>query len=97
MVQSGVEPNIYTYSALMEGYCLAEAMNVFHTLENGNFELSVEIINCLFDGLCKRGKLDIAWDLFYNRLSSKGLKPTVVTYNVMIHGLCKEAPTGQGK
>ncbi|KAJ6953716.1 hypothetical protein NC652_005446 [Populus alba x Populus x berolinensis] len=60
------------------------------SLENCKFELSVEIFNCLIDGLCETGKLKTAWDLFY-RMSNEGLKPTVVTYSIMIHGLCKEA------
>lgn len=63
---------------------------MFHSLENFKFEFSVEIFNCLIDGLCETGKLETAWDLFY-RMSNEGLKPTVVTYSIMIHGLCKEA------
>ncbi|KAL5818401.1 hypothetical protein ACOSQ4_022243 [Xanthoceras sorbifolium] len=45
--------------------------------------------SCLIDGLCKAGRLKVAWKIFH-KLSQEGLKPDVVTYLVMINGLCKD-------
>ncbi|XP_044510674.1 pentatricopeptide repeat-containing protein At1g63080, mitochondrial-like isoform X2 [Mangifera indica] len=35
------------------------------------------------------GRLNIAWEMF-NRLHSNGFVPDVITYNIIMHGFCKE-------
>ncbi|KAL1203665.1 Pentatricopeptide repeat-containing protein [Cardamine amara subsp. amara] len=39
--------------------------------------------------MCKAGKVEDGWDLFCS-LSLKGVKPNVVTYNIMLSGFCRK-------
>ena len=56
-------------------------------------ELIIVAYSCLIDELRKIGKLKIAWELFQS-LPRTGLMPNVVTYNIMIHGLCDDGANG---
>ena len=47
------------------------------------------INSCLIDGLCKISKLKIARELFQS-LPRAGLMPNVVTYDILIRGLCND-------
>ncbi|PIA40430.1 hypothetical protein AQUCO_02500257v1 [Aquilegia coerulea] len=69
------EPDVHSYSILINGYCKA------------NKRLD-EILPLLGD--MKAGKLNEAKEIFYN-LSTKGLQPNIRLYNAMINNLFKEA------
>ncbi|KDO40826.1 hypothetical protein CISIN_1g0431911mg, partial [Citrus sinensis] len=51
---------------------------------------------CLIDGLCKISKLKIARELFQS-LPRAGLMPNVVTYNILIRGLCNDGQMDETK
>ncbi|KAJ7006076.1 hypothetical protein NC653_005429 [Populus alba x Populus x berolinensis] len=83
----GICPDVVVYSPLMHGLCsMDEWEEVDMLCQSWKMKESSE----LFELMAQRGKLETAWDLFY-RMSNEGLKPTAVTYSIMIHGLCKEA------
>lgn len=65
-------------------------MEVFSAIGNHKCVLTIETGNCLIDGLCKIGRLKIAWYIFHMLMQNPGLTPDVVMYNIMIHGFCKE-------
>ena len=56
------------FGRILTGY-IVEAIELFHTLRNLKFELNVEAYNCLIDGLCKSGRLEIAWKIFHSLLN----------------------------
>ncbi|KAK9209213.1 hypothetical protein WN944_001577 [Citrus x changshan-huyou] len=56
------------FGRILTGY-IVEAIELFHTLRNLKFELNVEAYNCLIDGLCKSGTLEIAWKIFNSLLN----------------------------
>ncbi|KAL7252603.1 hypothetical protein ACSBR1_007216 [Camellia fascicularis] len=93
MQTHGQIPNLFTYSALLDGLCnnqrLPEAVALFKKLENAGLAPNIVIYSNLIEGMCKDGKLDDARELYLS-LSAKGLKPNVRTHNIMINGLCKE-------
>ncbi|KAI9178182.1 hypothetical protein LWI28_023634 [Acer negundo] len=78
-----VAPNSSTFTAFTNGLCkndyVQDALDFFHTLEeNPKFHITIEISNCLIDGLCKSRRIKMAWKLFH-RLPHKGPVPDVVT------------------
>ncbi|XP_022862868.1 putative pentatricopeptide repeat-containing protein At1g12700, mitochondrial [Olea europaea var. sylvestris] len=83
-----VIPNSASYDVLLNGFvinnCLMDAMEIIHTLERSGVNLGIETYNCVLDGLCKAGELDLACELF-GKLSYKD----VITYNIMIHCFSK--------
>lgn len=81
-------PNSVTYSLLLGGllrnYRLADATGLIYTLERSGLNLDIDTYNCVLDGLCKAGELDLASELF-GKFSHKVLASDV-TYNITNHG-----------
>jgi pentatricopeptide repeat protein len=65
-----------------------DAMKLIRTLDTSSLNLGIDTYNCVLDGLCKEGELDLASELFW-KLSHKGLVSNVVTYTIPIHGFSK--------
>ncbi|KAI8561104.1 hypothetical protein RHMOL_Rhmol04G0311000 [Rhododendron molle] len=102
-IERGVDPDVVTYSSLMDGYdglCkngnIAKALSLFHTMESNGLDIDVVQYSILIDALCKDKKMDHARDLF-KKLSSKGLYPNVKTYNIMIRGFCTQGLLDEAK
>ncbi|XP_031248665.1 pentatricopeptide repeat-containing protein At1g09820-like [Pistacia vera] len=93
---NGVLPNSWTYNIFIDGLCkkgcVFEVVEMLNTLVNNKFAISLESLNSLVDGLCKIGRFKIAWDLFQDFSLCENLVPNIVTYSILINGLCK---TGQ--
>ena len=92
MHKHGQLPNLQTCAVILDGivkcHFHSEAMSLFGEFEM-SLDLSIIIYTIILDGMCSSGKLNDALELF-SHLSSKGIKPNVVTYCTMIKGLCKE-------
>ncbi|XVF21645.1 hypothetical protein REPUB_Repub12eG0108500 [Reevesia pubescens] len=90
---NNIAPDSCTNNIFVDGLCkndcVSEALELFHKLEDCQFEFRIEMFNSLSNGLRKTRKLETAWYLFYG-LSNKGLEPTVIAYSIMIHGLHKD-------
>ncbi|KAJ4831200.1 hypothetical protein Tsubulata_007576 [Turnera subulata] len=85
------DPDLYTYSTLMDGLCredrIEEAVSLLDEMQiEGCFPNPVSF-NVLINGLCKKGDLARAAKLVDN-MFLKGCVPNQVTYNTLIHGLC---------
>jgi pentatricopeptide repeat protein len=68
MTEEGAEPNVYTYNALMGGYCLNnqmdEAQKVLDIMVGKGCAPAVHSYNILTNGNCKRRRLDEAKSYF---------------------------------
>ncbi|KAL5820397.1 hypothetical protein ACOSQ3_022279 [Xanthoceras sorbifolium] len=77
---NNVMPDEYTYNILIDRFykngCVTKAIEIPHTLINGKFSLSIV-------------SYSFTWKIFH-KLSQEGLKPNIITYTIMINGLCKE-------
>ena len=71
----GQHPNPPTYHVLLDGLFknkhFAESMALFQELKDNKLDHNIAIYNILITGLCNKGKLSIARELFYS-LASKG-------------------------
>ncbi|XP_031485862.1 pentatricopeptide repeat-containing protein At5g28460-like [Nymphaea colorata] len=93
MKKLGVEPNIVTFSTLINNLCKShrvdEALHVFENMtEAGGCVPDVIMFNTLVDGLCKVGRRQEGLALV-GRMKEFGCSPNVVTYNCLIDGFCK--------
>ncbi|CAN6468583.1 unnamed protein product [Victoria cruziana] len=93
MKKLGVEPNIITFSTLINNLCKShrvdEALHVFENMaEAGGCVPDVIMFNTLVDGLCKVGRRQEALALA-GRMKAFSCSPNVVTYNCLIDGFCK--------
>ncbi|XP_031258280.1 pentatricopeptide repeat-containing protein At1g62680, mitochondrial-like [Pistacia vera] len=88
-----VFPDSWTYNVFINRLCkngyVLEAVEMFNALVNNKFAVSIEVLNSLIDGLCKTKRLGTAWDLFQKFSLHGNLVPDIVTYSILINGLCK--------
>ncbi|CAI9781186.1 unnamed protein product [Fraxinus pennsylvanica] len=95
-----VIPDTATYTKLLDGFfknnCVADAMELFHSLEISSFDLHIEVYNRVLDGLCKAGEIDIAkresliLPLSYLKACPKrAWHQQLLPLNIMINGFCK--------
>lgn len=89
---SCLSPNLFTYSALIDGLFknghVEEAIALLQSLERDKKELNIEVYSVVIDGLCRVGRLEARKKL--DQLSEKYLVPDVVTFNILINGICKK-------
>ncbi|KAM0069101.1 putative tetratricopeptide-like helical domain superfamily [Helianthus debilis subsp. tardiflorus] len=90
MVRRGLHPDVITYSALIDGYCLRgeidEAEKVLDGMVEKELVPNIITYNSLINGYCKKKRIGKAMRLF-EEIQDKGLIPDVVTYNSMLQGL----------
>ncbi|KAF2298418.1 hypothetical protein GH714_023519 [Hevea brasiliensis] len=93
MCSCGQQPNIITFSTILNGLCkqgnLDEALTLFKAMEKSRLKVNRVSYNILINGMCRAGRLTDAKELF-SRLFEKGLQPDVYTYSIIIKGLCNE-------
>lgn len=65
------------------------AVEVFNKRRNG-FVVDVKIYTVLIYGWCKIGRVDMA-ERFLRDMVTRGIEPNVVTYNVLLNGVCRKA------
>ncbi|XP_068667075.1 pentatricopeptide repeat-containing protein At1g06710, mitochondrial [Aristolochia californica] len=90
---STIEPNVFTYGALVDGLCKAhkivQARDLLEAMEKAGCEPNNVVYDALIDGLCKVGKLDEAREVFV-KMSKHGYSPNVYTYSSLIDRLFKD-------
>ncbi|KAJ8569755.1 hypothetical protein K7X08_006332 [Anisodus acutangulus] len=67
---------------------MCEAFAVFKMVEVMRIEADEFIYAVLIDGVCRKGEIGRAFELL-GEMEKKDIKPSVVTYNTIINGLCK--------
>ncbi|KAL0304396.1 UNVERIFIED_CONTAM: putative pentatricopeptide repeat-containing protein, mitochondrial [Sesamum radiatum] len=89
MMQRSICPNIVTYNALIDGYCLrgqmGKAKRVLHSIADRGLTPCISY-SSLINGYCKQRRVDEAWDLFL-KVPFEGLLHDTITYTTMIQGL----------
>nr|GLL49850.1 pentatricopeptide repeat-containing protein At1g62914, mitochondrial-like [Ipomoea trifida] len=92
MIQRNIYPDVVTYNALVEGYCLQgrmdEVRKVFGRMVESGIQPDVMTYNTLINGYCKIKEVDEARKVF-GRMVESGIQPNVMTYNTLINGYCK--------
>ncbi|PON61879.1 Tetratricopeptide-like helical domain containing protein [Parasponia andersonii] len=90
---NSIEPNVFTYGALVDGLCKAhkvkEARDLLDAMLTGGCEPNHIVYDALIDGFCKAGKLDEAQNVF-SKMSDHGYSPTLYTYSSLIDRLFKD-------
>ncbi|XP_077211995.1 tetratricopeptide repeat (TPR)-like superfamily protein [Tasmannia lanceolata] len=88
-----MEPNVFTYGALVDGFCKAhkvvEAHDLLEAMAIAGCEPNQVVYDALIDGFCKVGKLDEAQQVFV-KMSERGYSPNVYTYSSLIDRLFKD-------
>ncbi|KAH7519951.1 hypothetical protein FEM48_Zijuj08G0091800 [Ziziphus jujuba var. spinosa] len=103
MKESGLVPDQQTYAVVIDAFFKRERLNeayaLFDSLKDEGIKSNKVIYTALIDGYCKVGKVKEAHSLFNRRealllaekMSNVGLKPTVVTYKILVKKTLKEA------
>ncbi|PON68180.1 Pentatricopeptide repeat [Parasponia andersonii] len=90
-----------TYATIIDGLCKAgktsEALELLTKKHDGKWiKPSVYCSNPIVDSPCKEGRMDESLSLFHDMINY-GVVPDVVTYNSLIHGMCKSCPREEAK
>ncbi|RYQ96721.1 hypothetical protein Ahy_B08g092575 [Arachis hypogaea] len=89
MIERGQQPDIITYTILMDGYCrnneVDKARNLFDMVIERGFVPDVWSYNILIKGYVKIKRVDEALSL----MKSKNIVPNIITNNSLVDGLCK--------
>ncbi|KAG4922081.1 hypothetical protein JHK86_050894 [Glycine max] len=90
---AGMSPDKITYRTLIGGVAksgdLGFALEVFDEMRERGVELDVVCYNMIIDGFFKRGYFVKAGEMWERLLREESVFPSVVSYNVMISGLCR--------
>nr|GEW61157.1 ribonuclease H-like domain-containing protein [Tanacetum cinerariifolium] len=98
MVRRGLHPDVITYSALIDGYCLrgesAEAHKVLDRMVEKDLKPNIISYSSLINGnvlqsLFKSGNPTAARELF-NEMQAKSVTPDICTYRILFHEMCKK-------
>nr|XP_016483146.1 PREDICTED: pentatricopeptide repeat-containing protein At1g62680, mitochondrial-like [Nicotiana tabacum] len=85
-----VEPDVVTYSVIIDGYCLRgqmdRARSLFDSMIDKSIKPNIFSYSILINGYCKKKKLDESMHLFYE-ISRNGLNPRNVKYSTILKGL----------
>lgn len=89
----GTKPTSEDFLFLLDTLCkygyVRQAVEVFNKRRNG-FVVDVKIYTALMCGWCKIGRVETA-KKFLNEMVERGIEPNVVTYNVLLNGVCRKA------
>ncbi|ERM96974.1 hypothetical protein AMTR_s00074p00173610 [Amborella trichopoda] len=93
MGRRGYQPNVVTYSILLDGLCKGErteeAMSLLEDMYHNGLTPNVVTYNTLMNTLFKRNKVEEALAL-HKEMGKIGCQPDVVTYRTLLDGLCKD-------
>ncbi|KAK4756360.1 hypothetical protein SAY87_006487 [Trapa incisa] len=83
------------YSYMLDTLCkygyVKIAMEIFNRRKcSGVFEPDAKMYTILIYGWCKIGRIEMG-ERFLNEMIESGIEPNVVTYNVLLNGLCRRA------
>ncbi|GAU29661.1 hypothetical protein TSUD_53130 [Trifolium subterraneum] len=84
----GLTPDAHCYNAVIKGLCDIGLFKQAQSLRHKISEHNVYTHTIIICEMCKRGMIDEAQELF-DRIRKLGCVPSVVTFNVLINGLCK--------
>ncbi|XP_039002765.1 pentatricopeptide repeat-containing protein At1g62930, chloroplastic-like [Hibiscus syriacus] len=95
MFDRRIEPNVVTFSSLMDfAVLIQEAISLFDLMTQKGIEPNVATYNMLIRALCKFGEWRLTTKFFENMIGSE-ISPDAVTFNSMIDCLCKEGKSSK--
>ncbi|KAL6006286.1 hypothetical protein ACLOJK_040332 [Asimina triloba] len=93
MSARGVAPNVWTYNAILEAHCnlreVNRALRILVRMKKNCCPPDRHTYNMLLKMLIGEGRIDRAMEV-WDGMAEQGFYPSVTTYSVMIHGLCKK-------
>lgn len=93
MIENGVRPDSWSYNAILAFHCdhceVHRALKLLSRMENDECKPDRHTYNMVLKLLIRIGRFDRMAEVWEN-MSVKGFYPSVSTYSVMIHGLCKK-------
>ncbi|XP_042480811.1 pentatricopeptide repeat-containing protein At1g02060, chloroplastic [Macadamia integrifolia] len=88
------------FNSLIRSYgqagLIQESIRVFTTMKSLGISPSVVTFNSLLSVLLRRGRTNMAQQLFYEMLSVPGVSPDVFTFNILIRGFCLNSMVDEG-
>ncbi|KAK7395596.1 hypothetical protein VNO78_16160 [Psophocarpus tetragonolobus] len=88
------------FNSLIRSYAEAglfkESMKLFQTMKNVLVSPSVVTFNSVLSILLKRGRTNMAREVYDEMLQTYGVSPDTCTYNVLIRGFCKNSMVDEG-
>ncbi|KAJ1430887.1 Tetratricopeptide-like helical domain superfamily [Sesbania bispinosa] len=73
-----------------------ESMKLFQTMKSSGVSPSVVTFNSILSILLRRGRTNMAKDVYDEMLSTYGVTPDTYTYNILIRGFCKNSMVDEG-
>ncbi|KAK6121399.1 hypothetical protein DH2020_044863 [Rehmannia glutinosa] len=99
MKGNGLVPDEITYNTLVNGYCKEGNFHqalVLHAEMIRGLSPNEKTYTTLIDGFSQQGFMDEAYRLL-SEMISRGLSPSIITYNALINGHCVSGLCGQRK
>ncbi|CAB4272773.1 unnamed protein product [Prunus armeniaca] len=93
MIESGVMPDAWSYNAIQAYHCdhceVNRALRLLYRMKKDNCKPDRHTYNMVLKLLIRIGRFDRATEV-WESMGEMGFYPSVSTYSVMIHGLCKK-------
>ncbi|KAL5575683.1 hypothetical protein UlMin_017382 [Ulmus minor] len=93
MVERGASPDVWSYNAIMAFHCehseVNRALKLLSRMEKENCMPDRHTYNMVLKLLVRVGRFDRMAEV-WESMRDRGFHPSVTTFSVMIHGLCKK-------
>ncbi|KAM5578814.1 pentatricopeptide repeat-containing protein [Rosa sericea] len=93
MIEMGVKPDEWSYNAIQAYHCehceVNQSLRLLSRMEKDNCMPDRHTYNMVLKLLIRIGRFDRATEV-WESMGKRGFYPSVSTYSVMIHGLCKK-------
>lgn len=93
MIENGAEPDSWSYNAILAYHCerseVNGALRLLSRMKNKNCSPDRHSYNMVLKLLIRIGRFDRMEEV-WNNMGKWGFYPSVSTYSVMVHGLCKK-------
>ncbi|PQQ03819.1 pentatricopeptide repeat-containing protein [Prunus yedoensis var. nudiflora] len=94
MIEKGVTPDAWSYNAIQAYYhcdhCeVNRALRLLSRMEKDNYKPDRHTYNMVLKLLIRIGRFDRETEI-WESMGKRGFYPSVSTYSVMIHSLCKK-------
>ncbi|KAF0921762.1 hypothetical protein E2562_017025 [Oryza meyeriana var. granulata] len=96
MLVDGIDPDVITYSALINEGMIAEAEQFKQYMSRMKISFDVASFNCIIDSYCNRGNVLEAFSV-YDNMVRHGWPPNICTYGSLLRGLCQGGHLVQAK
>ncbi|URE03795.1 hypothetical protein MUK42_21088 [Musa troglodytarum] len=97
----GIIISVVVYKCLINALCMegrpSAARSLLKQMQLDGYEPDLEIYNSLMDSFCKCESLESEALALKNEMVGKGVRPDIVTYQILIKCLCRSGKTFEGE